>query len=68
MQSHHYYTFLALELASERAAEADAHRLAALAHPGEPRAAGLRRVIARIALAVARAADDEVGRVPVTTN
>jgi hypothetical protein len=63
-----YYTFLALGIARERAAEADAHRLAALAHRGEPRTAGIRRAIARIALAVARAADDEVGRVPVPTH
>jgi hypothetical protein len=64
----HYYTFIALELARERAAEANAQRLAALAHPAEPRTAGIRRVIARIALAVARAADDEVGRVPLATH
>jgi hypothetical protein len=64
----HYYTFIALELARERAAEANAQRLASLAHPGEPRTAGIRRVIARVALAVARAADDEVGRIPLATN
>jgi hypothetical protein len=68
-----YYTFIALELARQRAAEANAQRL--FAHPGEPRTAGLRRVIARIALAVARAADAaaadapaadaEVARVPL---
>jgi hypothetical protein len=63
-----YYTFIALELARERAAEANAQRLAALAHPGEPRTAGIRRVIARVALAIARAADDEVGRVPLATH
>lgn len=56
-----YYVFLALDLARQRAAEADERRLAALAEPGEPRAAGLRRAIARIALAVARAADAEAG-------
>ncbi|HEX2755239.1 MAG TPA: hypothetical protein VHM48_07230 [Candidatus Limnocylindrales bacterium] len=67
MQSN-YYAFLALELARERVAEANAQRLAALAHPGEPWTAGIRRAIARIALAVARAADDEVGRVPLTTH
>jgi hypothetical protein len=65
MQS--YYTFIALQLARERVAEANAQRLAALAHPGEPRTAGIRRVIARIALAVARAADAEVARTPLTT-
>jgi hypothetical protein len=67
-----YYTFIALELARERAAEANAQRL--FTHPGEPRTAWLRRVVARIALAVRRAADEraadraadsEVGRVPV---
>ena len=63
-----YYTFIALELARERAAEANAQRLAALSHPAEPRTAGIRRVIARIALAVARAADDEVGRAPLATH
>ena len=64
----HYYTFIALELARERAAEANAQRLAALSHRGEPRTAGIRRVIARVALAIARAADDEVGRVPLATH
>ena len=65
-----YYTFIALELARERAAEANARRLASLAHPIEPRTAGIRLLVARIALAVARAADApaadaEVGRVPL---
>ena len=64
----HVYMFLALEIARERMAEANAHRLAALADPGAPRTARIRRAIARIALAVARAADDEVGRVPLTTH
>ena len=63
-----YYTFVALELARERAAEANAQRLASLSHRGEPRTAGIRRVIARIALAVARAADDEAGRAPLPTH
>jgi hypothetical protein len=67
MQSY-YYTFIALELARERVAEANAQRLAALAHPGEPRTARIRRAIARVALAVARAADTEVGRVPLETH
>lgn len=61
-----YYTIIALELARERAAEANAQRL--FTHPGEPRTAGLRRVVARIALAVARAADAEASRVPLTTD
>jgi hypothetical protein len=63
-----YYTFIALELARERAAEANAQRLAALSHPAEPRTPGFRRLIARIALAVARAADDEAGRAPLPTH
>jgi hypothetical protein len=65
---HAYYTFLALDLARERAAEADAQRLAALAHRGESRPGVVRRAIARIAIAVARAADDEVGRAPLVTH
>lgn len=68
MQQSNYYAFIALQLAQERAAEANAQRLAALSHPGEPRFTGLRRGIARVALAVARAADDEVGRVPLATH
>jgi len=64
----HYYTFIALELARERAAEANASRLAALSHPGEPRTAGIRRAIARVALAIARVADDEVGRAPLASH
>jgi hypothetical protein len=64
----HYYTFIALELARERAAEANAQRLAALSHPAEPRTVAIRRLIARIALAVARAADDEAGRAPLATH
>jgi hypothetical protein len=68
MQQSNYYAFIALQLAQERAAEASAQRLAALAHPGEPRFAGVRRGIARVALAVARAADDEVGRAPLATH
>jgi len=58
MQLSNYYAFLALDLANRRAAEADAQRLAALAHRAEPRTAALRRAIARVALAVARAADE----------
>jgi hypothetical protein len=68
MQQSNYYAFIAMELARERVAEADAQRLAALAHPGEPRSAAIRRAIARVAIAIARAADDEVGRVPLTTH
>ena len=68
MNQANYYAFIALELARERAAEANAQRLAALAHPGESRPGVVRRAIARVALAVARAADDEVIRVPLTTH
>jgi hypothetical protein len=64
----YYYAFLALELANEYAREAEAQRLAALAHPAKPRTSGLRRTIARFALAVARAADGEVARLPVATH
>jgi len=63
-----YYTFIALELARERAAEANAQRLASLSHPGEPRTARIRRAIARVALAIARAADEEVGRAPLASH
>lgn len=57
MQS--YYAFIALDIARERAAEADAQRLAALGRPDSTRTLGIRRAIARVALAVARAADDD---------
>jgi len=60
---HSNHVFLALEIARERAAEADAQRLARLAHPVEPFGVRVRRSVARIALAVARAADDEVRQV-----
>ena len=63
-----YYTFIALELARERAAEANAQRLASLSHPGEPPTARIRRAIARVALAIARAADEEVGRAPLASH
>jgi hypothetical protein len=57
MQFH--YAFLALDLARERMAEADAHRLAALGRPASTRSLGVRRFIARVALTVARLADEE---------
>ena len=63
MQHANYYAFVALEISRQRAAEARAERLALLAHPARPRSAGLRRLIARAALAVARAVDDDAGRV-----
>jgi len=56
---HSFYTFIALELARERAAEADRERLAALAHP-RSEVGIVRRAVARVAVAVARAADDRL--------
>ncbi len=66
MQSSHYL-WLALELARERAAEADAHRLAASVRHPSSRGLTIRRVIARFALYVARTADAEVGQVVLST-
>jgi hypothetical protein len=66
MQS--YYAFIALDLARERAAEADAQRLAALGRPESARTLGVRRAIARLALAIARAADDDLGRASLSTH
>lgn len=57
---HSYYTFIALDLARERAAEADRERLAALAHHRSTEVGVVRRVVARLAVAVARAADDRL--------
>ena len=68
MHQYPFFAILALDLARERAAEAEAYRLAALANRDDPRPSRLRRGIARVALAVARAADDEVGRVPVASH
>ena len=68
MHLSNYYAVLALDIARERANEAKAMRLAALAEPGEPRVAGIRRAVARVAFAVARAADAEIGRTPVTSH
>lgn len=65
---HSNYVYLALEIARERAAEADAQRLASLAHPSEPLTVRVRRSIARAALAVARVADDEVRPVSLSTH
>jgi hypothetical protein len=58
MQS--YYTFIALGLARERAAEADRDRLAALARRDSGEVGVVRRIVARVAVAVARAADDRL--------
>jgi hypothetical protein len=65
---HVYYTFLALDLARERAAEASAQRLAHQAHVARSDVGTLRRFVARAALAVARAADGQVEHVSLTTS
>ncbi len=65
---HFYYALLAFDLANERAAEADAQRRARLGRSSEPRTSAIRRAIARLALAVARAADAETVRSPLATN
>jgi hypothetical protein len=59
---HSYYTFIAFDLARERAAEADRHRLAALANRGSAEVGVVRRIVARVAVAVARAADERLIR------
>ena len=59
---HSYYTFIALDLARERAAEADNERLAALAHHRSTEVGLVRRAVARLAVAVARAADERLTR------
>jgi hypothetical protein len=59
---HSYYTFIALDLARERAAEADRYRLAALANRGSAEIGVVRRIVARVAVAVARAADERLVR------
>jgi hypothetical protein len=67
MQS--YYTFIALDLARQRTAEADRERLAAMAHPHDPDEVGrLRRSIARLAVAVARAADERLVQQELATH
>ena len=55
-----HYTFLALDLAAQRTAEADRYRLAAAARADRHEVSRLRRLVARAAVAVARAADDTV--------
>jgi hypothetical protein len=54
---HSHYLYLALDLARERADEANRQRLAALAHRAPDRVTRVRRAVARAALEVARAAD-----------
>jgi hypothetical protein len=63
-----YYVFLALDLANQRAAEANARRLASGWTTPEPRPSRIRRVVARLALAVARAADAEIVGAPLATD
>ena len=65
---HSFYTVMALDLARERAAEADAYRLAALSRAGTTDVGFVRRAVARIAFAIARAADEQVGRVSLSTH
>ena len=56
------HIFIAFDLARERAAEADRYRLAAQARAAQagvaPQVNPLRRAVARLALAVARTADE----------
>jgi hypothetical protein len=55
-----YYTYLALDLAAQREAEAAQYRLAAAARAERHDVSRFRRLVARAAVAVARAADDTV--------
>jgi hypothetical protein len=57
---HAYYTFLALDIANQRAAEANAERLASLTHKAPSNLTLIRRAIARVAVAIARAADEDL--------
>jgi hypothetical protein len=63
---HAYYTYIALDLARERAEEARTQRLARLGRASETRTPRIRRLIARFALAVARAADEDL-RISLST-
>ncbi len=56
MQSH--YLFVALDIAAERAAEAERYRLAKRARQPSNDVNRIRRIVARVAVAVARAADE----------
>ena len=64
---HSYYTFIALDLARERAAEASRERLAACA-PRSSEVGFVRRAVARVAVAVARAADERVAQGELATH
>jgi hypothetical protein len=68
MNRYPFFALLALDLARERAAEADQYRFAAQFHAAEPRPSRVRRGIARIALAIARAADAETAQVPAASH
>ena len=57
---HTHYTFLALDLAERRSAEADRYRLAAQARGQRHEVSRIRRLVARAAVAIARAADETV--------
>lgn len=58
-----YYWLIAVDIARERAAEADARRLAQQLRPRADGPGAIRRGIARFALTVAHAADREIGAV-----
>jgi hypothetical protein len=62
-----FFALLALDLARERAAEANAQRLAHRSQALDLRPSRVRRVVARVALAVARAADSEIVNAPLAT-
>ncbi|HEY7132754.1 MAG TPA: hypothetical protein VH440_10910 [Candidatus Limnocylindrales bacterium] len=55
---HSYYLLQALDIAQERAAEADRNRLAAQGRRTAHGPNALRRLVARAAVAVARVADE----------
>jgi hypothetical protein len=57
---HTHYHFLALDLAAQRSAEAERYRLAATAQGRRHEAGRFRRLVARAAVAIARAADETV--------
>ena len=64
MQSH--YLFLALDIAAQRAAEADSYRLAESARQPSNDVNRIRRIVARVAVAIARAADETTVDHPAT--
>ncbi len=64
---HSHYLFLALDIAGQRAAEADRYRLAQAARQASTDVNRVRRLVARAAVAVARAADEAAIRQSPTT-